>query len=63
MTDVLAAEMPQMLEEHKRIVDALEKLAEAASTEKKAGPARFADKLRLHARKEEEVLYPAAILV
>jgi len=63
MTNRLKAELPQMLEEHKEIVAALKNLIEAAKKEKKMEYARFADKLMLHARNEEEVLYPAAILV
>lgn len=63
MTDRLKAELPQMLEEHKEIVATLKNLIEAAKKEKKMEYARFADKLMLHAQNEEEVLYPAAILV
>ena len=63
MTDHLKAELPQMLKEHEAVVAALEKLKSAAETEKKPEHARFADKLILHAQTEEEVLYPAAILV
>ncbi len=63
MTNRLKAELPQMLEEHKEIVAALKNLIEAAKKEKKMEYARFADKLMMHAQNEEEVLYPAAILV
>jgi len=63
MTNRLKADLPQMLEEHKEIVAALKNLIEAAKKEKKMEYARFADKLMLHAKNEEEVLYPAAILV
>ncbi len=63
MTDRLKADLPHMLEEHKAIVQALEKLAESARLEKLDEVARFAKKLSLHARTEEEVLYPAALLV
>jgi len=44
-------------------VAALKKLTSAAAEEKLPEPARFAEKLILHAQTEEEVLYPAAILV
>jgi len=44
-------------------VAALEKLVAAARQEGKPEYALFADKLMLHAQNEEEVLYPAAILV
>ncbi len=63
MTDRLKAELPQMLEEHKAVVAALKNLIGAAEAEKKPEHARFAEKLMLHAQAEEEVLYPAAILV
>jgi len=55
MTDRLRAELPQMLAEHKMVVGALRRLAAAA--------ARFAEALKLHALSEEQVLYPAALLV
>lgn len=63
MTDKLEAELPTMLEEHKAVVAALMKLTEAADAEKKPEVARFAQKLILHAQTEEQVLYPAALLV
>jgi hypothetical protein len=63
MTDKLKAELPRMLEEHKAVVAALEQLVEAARKEGKTEHIRFAEDLMLHARNEEEVLYPAAILV
>ena len=63
MTDRLKAELPEMLREHQSVVAALKKLTAAAAEEKLPEPARFAEKLILHAQTEEEVLYPAAILV
>jgi len=63
MTDKLEAELPQMLAEHKQIVAALEKLVAAAKAEKKPEAADFAEKLMLHAQTEEQVAYPAALLV
>lgn len=56
-------ELPLMLEEHRAIVGALVELGNAASEEGERKWAEFADELRLHAQMEEEVLYPAAILV
>ena len=52
-----------MLQEHKDIVVALKNLIAAATQENKPEHAHFAEKLILHAQNEEEVLYPAAILV
>ena len=63
MTDKLKAELPHMLQEHKAIVGALEGLVKAAKAENKPEYAHFAEKLMLHAQNEEEVLYPATILV
>lgn len=63
MTDRLKVDLPKMLAEHAAIVGALRKLAAAAKRERKPEWARFAEKLVLHAKTEEEVLYPAAILV
>ena len=63
MTERLQNDLPHMLAEHRQVVDALEKLATAARVEKRPDAARFAEKLRLHAETEEQVLYPAAILV
>ncbi|WOS65405.1 hemerythrin domain-containing protein [Sinorhizobium fredii] len=63
LTDRLEAELPGMLAEHKQIAAALGDLVAAANAEKKPEYAHFAEKLMLHARTEEEVLYPAALLV
>jgi hypothetical protein len=63
MADKLKADLPHMLQEHKDIVVALRKLIAGAKQENKLEQARFAEKLILHAQNEEEVLYPAAILV
>lgn len=63
MTDTLKTELPQMLEEHKAIVAALEKLKETARQEKKPEVVHFAEKLVLHAQTEEQVSYPTTILI
>jgi ferredoxin len=52
-----------MLLEHKQIVIALKALTEAANLEGKEEVTIFAKKLMLHAQTEEEVLYPASILI
>jgi hypothetical protein len=59
----LAADLGQMLQEHKMVVVALEHLSEAANREGKLEAVRFSEKLAMHAKNEEEVLYPASILV
>jgi hypothetical protein len=63
MTDRLKAELPAMLQEHQAVVAKLKELIAAATKEKLPEHARFAEKLMLHAKTEEEVLYPAALLV
>lgn len=63
MTDRLKADMPQMLREHKEISAATQRLRKAAQEERKPGAAAFADGLLAHAKQEEQILYPSAILV
>jgi hypothetical protein len=63
MTRRLKAELPTMLAEHEQIVGALEKLRAAAHAADRSEYERFADALVLHAKTEEQVLYPAAILI
>lgn len=63
MTEKLRNELPEMLEEHRRIVEALDRLIAAATKSRKPSVSRFAEKLKLHAKNEEEVAYPAAILI
>lgn len=63
MTDKLKTELPEMPEEHKRIVAALKVLVEQATTEHHPDVAKFAEKLMLHAQTEEEVSYPTALLL
>jgi iron-sulfur cluster repair protein YtfE (RIC family) len=59
----LKAEMPLMLEEHRAIKGALQQLEEVAAAQGKPEIVEVARRLMLHAQSEEEVLYPAAILV
>ena len=63
MTDSLRAELPRMLEEHVAIHAATERLLDVARAEGNAPVARLAESLALHARSEEELFYPAALLV
>lgn len=63
MTDRLRADLNHMLLEHKQIVIALKALTDAANSESKEDAAHFAEKLMLHAQTEEEVLYPASLLI
>jgi hypothetical protein len=59
----LKAYLPHMLADHRRIVETLTELMKAAVEERNHGFARFAQKMIVHAQSEEEILYPAAILV
>ncbi len=63
MTDALERELPQMLAEHGRIRAALAEFQAAAEAAGREEYVRFAEGLAAHARQEEDVLYPAAILV
>lgn len=63
MTRRLKAELPDMLDEHRQIVAALDKLRLAAREAGRPEYEAFAEALTLHAQTEEQVLYPAAILV
>ncbi len=59
----LKEELPLMLEEHRAIYGALRELSEAAEAEHNEEFVRLAGDLVVHAQMEEEVLYPAAVLV
>jgi iron-sulfur cluster repair protein YtfE (RIC family) len=63
MTNSLKANLGQMLQEHKVIVSTLKDLVDASKKENQMIYVRFAEKLTQHAQTEEEVLYPAAILI
>jgi hypothetical protein len=63
LSDKLRKELPQMLKEHEQIVAALQTLVRAASEEKHPEVLEFAEKLKAHAKTEEEILYPTAILI
>lgn len=63
MTDSLKAELPAMLKEHGAIHAAAQRMQTAAMAAHNAEVAGLADALALHARSEEQIFYPAAILV
>jgi hypothetical protein len=63
MTDKLKTDLDQMLKEHKEIVAGLTKLVADARKERKLEYVSFADRLTWHAQAEEEIYYPAAILI
>ena len=55
-------EYENMLREHLDIVAALEKLEAAARKAKKGDVLKFAHRLKLHARTEEDLTYPAVLM-
>jgi hypothetical protein len=63
MTQALEQELPRMLQEHEAIRNALAQFRAVAERNGQQDYVRFADHLAAHAREEEELLYPAAILV
>jgi iron-sulfur cluster repair protein YtfE (RIC family) len=63
LTDRLQKEKPQMRREHEAIVKALTELGRAAEAEHHPDVSRFVEELTAHAQTEEQVLYPAAMLV
>jgi hypothetical protein len=63
MTDSLRAELPRMLQEHVAIHAAAVRLGEIARAEGNVRVVRLAESLVLHAQSEEQVFYPAAVLV
>jgi hemerythrin-like domain-containing protein len=63
MADRLKTDLSHMVEEHNKIVSSLNNLIEIAKIENKKELVQFAEKLKLHAKTEEQVLYPTAILI
>ncbi len=63
MTDALERELPQMLKEHEAIRQAVTKFRAAAVRAQRDEYVSFSDGLAAHAQQEEEILYPAAVLV
>jgi hypothetical protein len=55
-------EYERMLQEHAEIVKALGELENAARKSKKLGVLDFARKLKMHARTEEDLTYPAVLM-
>jgi hypothetical protein len=62
-TERFKAELPKMLEEHRAVGIALDELKNVAEAENKPEQAHLAEQIRLHAQTEEQILYPAALLV
>ena len=62
LTDRLERDLNGMLDDHKKIVAALEQLRVAARAANRPEYSDFAEQLIRHAQTEEQVIYPAAIL-
>ena len=63
MAERLKADLPQIRREHRELIAGLKKLGEAAGEEGKTEYVHFAERLIWHIQEEEEVLYPAVLLV
>ena len=63
MAKRLKASLPQIRREHRELIAGLKKLREAAKEEGQTEYVRFAERLIWHIQEEEEVLYPAVLLV
>ena len=61
--DRLKHELADMLREHQAIAKALERLYDTATGDARPELARFARKLLLHAQMEEQIYYPASLMV
>lgn len=56
-------EYEKMLQEHIEIVKALDELEKVAKTARKRNVVEFTKKLKLHAKTEEALTYPAALMI
>jgi hemerythrin-like domain-containing protein len=63
LRDKFEADLCHMIEGHNEIVAALNNLIDVSKNENKIEFVQFAEKLKLHAKTEEQVLYPTAILI
>ncbi len=59
----LSSDHPRMLKEHAQVKKLIERVRTAATKEGKGGAVTVMDELEHHTKVEEEVLYPAAILI
>jgi len=63
MAQGLKSEMAQMVNEHRQIAELLRELARQAEAEGKPDYVELAEDMILHDQIEEDVLYPAALLI
>lgn len=63
LVDKFKLEYEKMLQEHIDIVKALDELEKVAKRAKKKAILEFAAKLKLHAKTEEDLTYPAVLMI
>lgn len=63
MVQGLKSEMVQMVGEHRQIAELLRQLAKEAAAAGKPDYVQLAEEMIVHAQMEEDVLYPAALLI
>jgi hypothetical protein len=63
LSDQVEREVPQLVAEHRALYDAIKRLTDAATREHKPQFLDLSDRLWVHMRLEEEVLYPSVVLV
>jgi hypothetical protein len=63
LTDQIERELPQLVQEHRALYQAAKRLTDAANREHKLQYLDLSDRLWVHVRLEEEVLYPTVVLV
>lgn len=63
LADKFKLEYEKMLQEHVEIVKALDELEKAATKAKKQHVIEFTIKLRAHAKTEEDLTYPAVLMI
>jgi len=63
LSEKFRTEYEKMLHEHEEIIEALAELEKAAKRAKKRAVLEFARKLKMHAKIEEDLTYPAVLIV
>ncbi len=63
LTDQVERELPQLVAEHRALYEAVKRLTDAANRERKPQYLDLSDRIWVHMRMEEEVLYPSVVLV
>ncbi len=63
LTGQIERELPQLVAEHRALYEAVKRLTDAANRERKPQYLDLSDRIWVHMRMEEEVLYPSVVLV